>query len=237
MLENKRLSASPRKGKRKLEEGEPNKEEATSRKKSKSATGVKAHEEKNDTEETEKEGSEMETDELEGEDNYKDEDLGAEDEEGENESDNDSPIYSATPSNDNNQPMVRLEELRKKKEQDVINFSIDTLSSLIPGTNLPSTDSSLAKLKLLCTIVDDQVQSLEDAAQISAEKKHEKDLKVSLVKKMDAHRAKLLKQKDDISSAMGFSKVLTELGSYYCITGDEHYRCNGRIILSDEDQE
>lgn len=49
MLENKRLSTSPGKGKRMLEEGEPSKEEATYRKKSKSAIGMKAHEDKNDT--------------------------------------------------------------------------------------------------------------------------------------------------------------------------------------------
>lgn len=84
-----------------MEEGEPNKEEATSRKKSKSATRMKAHDDKNDTEKTGKEGSEMEMDESEVEDSWKDEDVGAEDYEGENEVDNDSPIHSASLGNDN----------------------------------------------------------------------------------------------------------------------------------------
>ncbi|XP_059068494.1 uncharacterized protein LOC131859000 [Cryptomeria japonica] len=115
MLENKRLSASPGKGKRMLEEGEPSKEEATSRKKRKSATRMKFHEDKNYTEEIGKEGSEMEIDESEGEDNWKDEEMGAEHEEGENESDNDNPIHSASPGNDNNQPM-NLDKNGKQKD-------------------------------------------------------------------------------------------------------------------------
>ncbi|XP_059070636.1 pheromone-processing carboxypeptidase KEX1-like [Cryptomeria japonica] len=68
-LENKRLSASQGRGKRKLEEGEPSKEEATPSKKRKSTTGMKAHDNKNDIEETGKEGSEMEKDESGGNDN------------------------------------------------------------------------------------------------------------------------------------------------------------------------
>ncbi|XP_057816607.1 uncharacterized protein LOC131029935 [Cryptomeria japonica] len=116
MLENKRLSASPGKGKRMLEEGEPSKEEATSREKSKSAIGMKAHKDKNDIEETGKEGNEMETNESEGEDSWKDEDVGAKHEEGENESNNDSPIHSASPGNDNNQPM--MDDKRKEDDRD-----------------------------------------------------------------------------------------------------------------------
>ncbi|XP_059070301.1 uncharacterized protein LOC131859987 [Cryptomeria japonica] len=38
----------------------------------------------------------------------------------------------------------RLEELRKKKEKYVSQFFVDTLSSLVPETNLPSTDPSMA---------------------------------------------------------------------------------------------
>ncbi|XP_059078090.1 uncharacterized protein LOC131876664 [Cryptomeria japonica] len=117
MLENKRLSTSPGKGKRMLEEGEPSKEEATSRKKSKSVIGMKAHEEKNDIEETGKEGSKMETDESEGEDSWKDEDVGAEYEEGENESDNDSPIHSASPGNDNSQPIVDVDDKNNEEKE------------------------------------------------------------------------------------------------------------------------
>lgn len=48
-----------------------------------------------------------------------------------------------------------LEIIWRKKEQDVIEAVVDTLIGLIPSTNLPNTDSSLAKLKLLCTAVDD----------------------------------------------------------------------------------
>ncbi|XP_059067438.1 DNA polymerase II subunit B4-like [Cryptomeria japonica] len=118
MLENKRLSTSPRIGKRKLEAGESNKEKASSSKKSKSAFGTKAHEEKKDTEETGKDGSEMDMDDSEGEDNWKDEDVGAEDEESENESDNDSPIHSASPGNDNSEPMVDVED-KGNEEKDV----------------------------------------------------------------------------------------------------------------------
>lgn len=59
---------------------------------------------------------------------------------------------------------------------------VDTLTSLIPDTNLPSTDSSLSKLKLLCTIVEDQVQCLEDVAEANIKKKHENALNTTLVK-------------------------------------------------------
>ncbi|XP_059067153.1 DNA polymerase II subunit B4-like [Cryptomeria japonica] len=118
MLENKSLSACPGKGKRKLEEGEPSKEEATSTKKSKSATGMKAHEEKNDIEETRKNGTEMDTDESEGEDTWKDEDVGVEDEEGENKFDNDSPIHSVILGNNNNQPIVDVDD-KDNKEKDL----------------------------------------------------------------------------------------------------------------------
>ncbi|XP_057813812.2 uncharacterized protein LOC131027733 [Cryptomeria japonica] len=118
LTENNKLSASPGKGKRKLEEGEPSKEEATSRKKSKSATGMKDHDENNDIEEIGKEGSEMEIDESESEDSWKDEDVGVEDEEGENESDNDSPIHSASLGNDNSQPMVDLDD-KDNEEKDL----------------------------------------------------------------------------------------------------------------------
>ncbi|XP_057873927.2 uncharacterized protein LOC131079901 [Cryptomeria japonica] len=116
MLENKRLSASPGIGKRKLEGGESTKEKASSSKKSKSAFRTEAHEEKKDTEETGKDGSEMDTDDSEGEDSWKDEDVGVEDEEGENESDNDSPIHSASPGNDNSQPMVDVKDKGNEKK-------------------------------------------------------------------------------------------------------------------------
>lgn len=108
----------------------------------------------------------------------------------------------------------RLKELRKKKElrknneHDVIQLVVDTLSNLIPGTNLPSTDSSLAKLKLLCTVVDDQVQSLEDVSQATAKKNHEKELNVALVKKIEEDRTKMIHQKDDISLAMAEGQML-----------------------------
>ncbi|XP_059073120.1 uncharacterized protein LOC131873953 [Cryptomeria japonica] len=117
--ENKRLSASLGRGKRKLEESEPSKKEATPSKKSKSATGMKSHDEKNDTEETGKEGSEMETDESKGEESWKDEDVGAEEEEGENESDNDSPILSASLGNNNSQPMSDKDD-KDNEEKDMI---------------------------------------------------------------------------------------------------------------------
>ncbi|XP_059070320.1 uncharacterized protein LOC131859998 [Cryptomeria japonica] len=116
--ENKRLSVSPRKGKRKLEEGESSKGEATLSKKRKSATRMKAHDEKNDIEETSKEGSEMETNELEGEESWKDEEVGAEEEEGENESDNENPIHSASIGHDNSQPMVDKDD-KDKEEKDM----------------------------------------------------------------------------------------------------------------------
>ncbi|XP_059067487.1 uncharacterized protein LOC131858305 [Cryptomeria japonica] len=106
------------KGKRMLEEGEPSKEEATFRKKSKSAIGMKVHEDKNDTEEMGKEGSEMEMDESEGEESWKYEETGVEHEEGENESDHDSPIHSASPGNDNSQPMVDLDD-KDNEEKDL----------------------------------------------------------------------------------------------------------------------
>ncbi|XP_059075315.1 replication protein A 70 kDa DNA-binding subunit C-like [Cryptomeria japonica] len=84
--ENKRLSVSLGKGKRKMEEGEPSKEESTQSKKGKKATGVKIQEDKDNQKETEidledirKDGSEMETDESGGEESWKEEEGGAED--------------------------------------------------------------------------------------------------------------------------------------------------------------
>ncbi|XP_057828876.1 uncharacterized protein LOC131040020 [Cryptomeria japonica] len=97
---------------------------------------------------------------------------------------------------------AELEELRKKKEQDVIQIVIDTLSNLVPSTNLSGTDSLLAKLKLLCIVVDDEVQSLEADAQATARKNHEKELNVALVQKIAEDRTTLIHQKDDISLAM-----------------------------------
>lgn len=118
MLENKRLSASPGKAKRKLEGGESSKEKATSSKKSKSASRMKTHEEKNDTEETGKDDSEMDTDDSDGEDNWKDEEVAVEDEGGENESDDDNPIHSASPGNFNIKPMVDVED-KNNEDKDV----------------------------------------------------------------------------------------------------------------------
>lgn len=96
----------------------------------------------------------------------------------------------------------RLDELRRNKEKYVIQISIDTRSTLVPDTDLSSTDSSLAQLKLLCTVVGDQLQSLEDATQATTEKNHSKALKVALVKKFNEDRAKLIHQEDDISLTM-----------------------------------
>ncbi|XP_057853020.2 uncharacterized protein LOC131063249 [Cryptomeria japonica] len=117
--ENKRLSASLGKGKRKLEEGEPSKEELIQSKKSKSASGMKTQEDKNNTEDTEKDGSEMETDESGGEESWKDEDVGAEEDEAEDVSDQDSPIHSASLGNVNNQPMVEKDDkVNEEKDMD-----------------------------------------------------------------------------------------------------------------------
>ncbi|XP_057870035.2 uncharacterized protein LOC131076738 [Cryptomeria japonica] len=118
--ENKKLSVSPGKGKRKLEEGESSKGEASLSKKNKSATGMKANVEKNDSEETSKEGSEMETDDSEGEESWKDEEVGAEEEEGDNESDNEDPFHSASIGHDNSQQMG--EKDNKDKEDKDMDF-------------------------------------------------------------------------------------------------------------------
>lgn len=79
---------------------------------------MKAHEDKNDTEEIGKEDNEMEIDESKGENNWKDEDMGVEHEEGENEFDNDSPIHSASLGNDNNQPIVDVDD-KDNEEKDL----------------------------------------------------------------------------------------------------------------------
>lgn len=84
-----------------------------------------------------------------------------------------------------------LEVIRRKKEQDMFQAVVDTLTSLIPDTNLPSTDSSLAQLKLLCIVVEDQVQSLEEVAEANAKKKHQKALDTVLVKKLNELRSDL----------------------------------------------
>ncbi|XP_059073641.1 uncharacterized protein LOC131874333 [Cryptomeria japonica] len=117
--ENKRLSASPRKGKRKLEKGGPSKEESIQSKKSKSTTRMKTQEDKNDIEETGKNGSEMETNESGGEESWKDEDMGAEEDEAKDVSSQDSPIHSASLGNDNSQPMVEKDDkVNKEKDMD-----------------------------------------------------------------------------------------------------------------------
>ncbi|XP_059070583.1 uncharacterized protein LOC131034269 [Cryptomeria japonica] len=107
------------KGKRKLEEGGPSKEESTQRKKSKSAIGMKTQEDKNDTEDTEKDGSKMEMDESGGEEIWKDEDVGVDEDEAEDVSDQDSPIHSSSLGNVNSQPMVEKDDkANKEKEMD-----------------------------------------------------------------------------------------------------------------------
>ncbi|XP_059067614.1 uncharacterized protein LOC131858399 [Cryptomeria japonica] len=116
--ENKRLSVSPRKGKRKVEEGGPSKEESTLSKKSKSTTGMKIQEDKNDSEDTKKDGSEMEIDESGGEESWKDEDMGEEEGEAEDVFDQDSPTYSA--SLDNRQPIEEKDDkINEEKEMDI----------------------------------------------------------------------------------------------------------------------
>lgn len=95
-----------------------------------------------------------------------------------------------------------LEELRRKKEKDVIQLIVDTFSTLVPDTNLSGTDSSLAQLKLLYLVVGDQVQLLEDVVQATTKKKHAKEQKIVLVKQFNEDRAKLIHQRDDISLAI-----------------------------------
>ncbi|XP_059073535.1 uncharacterized protein LOC131874263 [Cryptomeria japonica] len=116
--ENKRLSASLGKAKRNLEGGESSKEKATSSKKSNNAFGTETHEENNDTEEIGKDGSEMDMNDSDGEDNWKDEEVGVEDEGGENEFDNDNSIHTASPGNYNNKPMVDVED-KDNEDKDV----------------------------------------------------------------------------------------------------------------------
>lgn len=96
----------------------------------------------------------------------------------------------------------RLEAIRRKKEQDVIQAAVDTLTGLLPGTNLPNTDSSLAQLKLLCTVVGDQVQSLEEVAEANAKKEHQKALNIALVKKLNELRSDMQKAQKDITNAL-----------------------------------
>ncbi|XP_059077887.1 uncharacterized protein LOC131876486 [Cryptomeria japonica] len=98
------------KGKRKVEEGGPSKEESTQSKKSISATGMKIQGDKNDSENTEKDSSEMETDKSGGEESWKDEDVGEEEGEAEDVFDQDSPTHSASLGNDNSQPMEEKDD-------------------------------------------------------------------------------------------------------------------------------
>lgn len=98
--------------------------------------------------------------------------------------------------------------LRRKKEEDVIQNAVETLTNLIPGTNLPSTDSSLAQLKLLCTIVEDQVESLEEVAKTNAKKENEKALNIALVKKFNELWVEIQKRQKDIRDAMDEGNLL-----------------------------
>lgn len=104
------MSTSLGKGKRKLEEGGPSQEESIQRKKSKSAIGLETQDDKNDTKETRKDSNEMEMDESGDEESWKDEDMGAKEDEVEDGSDQDSPIHSANLGNDNNQLMVEKDD-------------------------------------------------------------------------------------------------------------------------------
>ncbi|XP_059073175.1 uncharacterized protein LOC131873994 [Cryptomeria japonica] len=80
---------------------------------------MKTQDDKNDTEETRKDGSEMEMDESGDEESWKDEDVGAEEDEAEDVSDQDSPIHSARLGNDNSQPMVEKDDkVNEEKEMD-----------------------------------------------------------------------------------------------------------------------
>lgn len=101
-----------------------------------------------------------------------------------------------------------LEGIRRKREQDIIQAVVDTLTGLIPGTNLPDIESSLAQLKLLCTIVDDQVHILEEVAEANVKKEHQKALNVALVKKMNELRTELLKDQKDIRNALDEGNLL-----------------------------
>lgn len=74
--------------------------------------------------------------------------------------------------------------------------------------NLPSTDSSLAQLKLLCIVVEDQVQSLEEVAETNAKKEHEKALNIALVKKLNELQSELQKTQKDIRDAMDEGNLL-----------------------------
>ncbi|XP_059068435.1 uncharacterized protein LOC131858955 [Cryptomeria japonica] len=206
--ENKRLSASPGKAKRKLEEGEPNKKEATSSKKSKSATGMKAHDEKNDTEETGKEGSEMEMDESEGEESWKDEDVGAEEEKGENESNNDSPIHSASLGNDNSQPMMEWGIF-----EDILQFMVEDAPV---ADDPPIEEENIAEPSSLVVSAEDDLLVAEGAAVIMEEEMVEgindvavdvrlsRQLKERILKKMtkDQITEKLRSVRNGISGAI-----------------------------------
>lgn len=101
-----------------------------------------------------------------------------------------------------------MDALRRKKEEDVIQTAVDTLTSLIPSMNLPSTDSSLAQLKLLCSVVEDQVQSLEEVAEANAKKEHQKALDTALVKKLTELRSDLQKAQKAIRDEMNEGNLL-----------------------------
>lgn len=60
--------------------------------------------------------------------------------------------------------------------------------------------------------MDDQVKSLEDVAQVTAKKNHEKALNIALVKKIEEDRNKLIHEWDDISVAMvEGNKILSKI--------------------------
>ncbi|XP_059077863.1 uncharacterized protein LOC131876468 [Cryptomeria japonica] len=101
-----------------MEEGRPSKEESIQSKKRKSATGMKTQDDKNDIEENRKDDSEMETNDSGGEESWKDEDVGAEEDEAKDVCDQDSPIHSASLGNDNSQPMVDKDD-KDNEEKDM----------------------------------------------------------------------------------------------------------------------
>lgn len=121
------MSVSPGKGKRKMEEGGPSKEDSTQSKKSKNATGLKIQEDKdiqremeNDSDDIEKDGSEMETDETSGEESWKEEEVGEEEGGAEDVSAQDSPTHSVSLGTINSQPMEEKDnKINEEKEMDM----------------------------------------------------------------------------------------------------------------------
>lgn len=94
----------------------------------------------------------------------------------------------------------RLKEQRAKAE--IIQTTVDILSSLLPETSTTHLSTHISKLGQLVADASDQIKSLEDAAQLYVEKSHKKKYGEKLAKDIVNGRMALSHNKDLLSKAI-----------------------------------